>query len=160
MSDLEPHLALFKAEWIADPDRLKSSLQEAKVNDLFTGEIAAWCAEVHERLHELATDLDIDLMLMGGNGASLRFETVQERGSRDNDYLTVATRADIQRVMDAFAARFAPMNLPRSFRRPSQRTSRTPSPSLRASKPATCRSNASMWCGMRSCPAQATTSTH
>jgi hypothetical protein len=107
MSDLEPHLALFKAEWIADPDRLKSSLQEARVNDLFTGEIAAWCAEIHEHLHELATDLDIDLMLMGGNGASLRFETVQERGSRDNDYLTVASREDIQRVMDAFAAHFA-----------------------------------------------------
>lgn len=107
MSDLEPHLGLFKAEWIADPDRLKSSLQEARVNDLFTGEIAAWCAEIHEHLHELASDLNIDLMLMGGNGASLRFESVQERGSRDNDYLTVASRQDIQRVMEAFAARFA-----------------------------------------------------
>lgn len=107
MSELEPHLSLFKANWIAEPERLKDKLQQARVSDFFTGEIAAWCAEIHEHLHELAAELDIDLMLMGGNGASLRFESVQERGSRDNDYLTAASRDDIQRVMDAFAARFA-----------------------------------------------------
>jgi hypothetical protein len=41
-----------------------------------------------------------------GNAASLRFDAIQQRGSRDNDYLTAASHADIGRLMDAFAERF------------------------------------------------------
>ena len=43
---------------------------------------------------------------MGGNGASLRFDVIRQRGSRDNDYLTAATAGDIKRLMGHFGSRF------------------------------------------------------
>lgn len=104
------HPELFKAEWITEPARLKTLARRAKYNDLFTAEIAAWCAEIHEHLRDLEAEVGVQLILMGGNGASLRFDAVQQRGSRDNDYLTVAAPGDIERLMDAFAARFAPLH--------------------------------------------------
>jgi Nucleotidyl transferase AbiEii toxin, Type IV TA system len=100
------HRSLFTADWIRDPDRLKALARRHKYNDVFTAELAAWCAEVHEHLHDLEDTVGVELMLMGGNAASLRFDAVQQRGSRDNDYLTVASRSDIERLMDAFAERF------------------------------------------------------
>lgn len=107
MSPLGGHLHLFKAPWVSDPALLADRIGKAKVSDRFTAELAAWCAEIHEHLRELAAALDIELMLMGGNGASLRFHAVEQRGSRDNDYLTVATRDDIKRLMQTFGERFA-----------------------------------------------------
>jgi hypothetical protein len=107
VSDVDEHLYLFKADWIRDPTILRENVREAKLNDLFTAEIAAWCAEIHEHLRELEAELGVELMLMGGNAASLRFDAVEQRGSRDNDYLTVASRADIARLMSKFAERFA-----------------------------------------------------
>jgi hypothetical protein len=100
------HLSLFKANWIGDPDRLKALARRHKYNDLFTAELAAWCAEVHEHLHDLEDAVGVELLLMGGNAASLRFDAIQQRGSRDNDYLTAASHAAIGRLMDAFAERF------------------------------------------------------
>jgi hypothetical protein len=84
------HLSLFKADWIGDPDQLKGLARRHKYNDLFTAELAAWCAEVHEHLHDLEDTVGVELLRMGGNAASLRFDAVQQRGSRDNDYLTAA----------------------------------------------------------------------
>jgi hypothetical protein len=104
------HLDLFKAGWISDPEQLKTLARKSKYNDLFTAEIAAWCAEIHEHLRDLAPEVGVELMLMGGNAASLRFDAIQQRGSRDNDYLTVASHADIQRLMDTFAERFAALH--------------------------------------------------
>ena len=106
MSISAEHLSLFKADWIGDPDRLKALARRHKYNDLFTAELAAWCAEVHEHLHDLEGPVGVELLLMGGNAASLRFDAIQQRGSRDNDYLTAASHADIGRLMDAFAERF------------------------------------------------------
>ncbi|HVA20333.1 MAG TPA: nucleotidyl transferase AbiEii/AbiGii toxin family protein, partial [Solirubrobacteraceae bacterium] len=106
MSIPTAHLSLFKANWIGDPDRLKVLARHHKYNDLFTAELAAWCAEVHEHLHDLEDTVGVELLLMGGNAASLRFDAIQQRGSRDNDYLTTASHADIGRLMDAFAERF------------------------------------------------------
>jgi hypothetical protein len=100
------HLPLLKADWISDPGRLKALARRRQYNDLFTAELAAWCAEVHEHLHDLEGTVGVELLLMGGNAASLRFEAIQQRGSRDNDYLTAASHADIGRLMDAFAERF------------------------------------------------------
>jgi hypothetical protein len=100
------HLSLFKADWIGDPNRLKVLARRHRYNDLFTAELAAWCAEVHEHLHDLEDTVGVELLLMGGNAASLRFDAIQQRGSRDNDYLTAASQADIGRLMDAFAERF------------------------------------------------------
>jgi hypothetical protein len=104
------HLGLFKAEWIGDPERLKTLARESRYNDLFTAEIAAWCAEIHAHLRDLEAEVGVELILMGGNAASLRFDAVKQRGSRDNDYLTLASHADIQRLMDAFAERFAALH--------------------------------------------------
>jgi len=104
------HLGLFKADWIGDPERLKTLARESRYNDLFTAEIAAWCAEVHGHLRDLEAEVGVELILMGGNAASLRFDAVKQRGSRDNDYLTLASHADIQRLMDAFAERFAALH--------------------------------------------------
>jgi hypothetical protein len=112
---IDDHLGLFKADWIRDPKRLKTLARESRYNDLFTAEIAAWCAEVHAHLRDLEAEVGVELILMGGNAASLRFDAVKQRGSRDNDYLTLASHADIQRLMDAFAERFAvlhPLFLP------------------------------------------------
>jgi hypothetical protein len=91
VSILTAHLSLFKADWIGDPDRLKALARHHKYNDLFTAELAAWCAEVHEHLHDLEDTVGVELLLMGGNAASLRFDAIQQRGSRDNDYLTTAS---------------------------------------------------------------------
>ena len=112
------HLDLFKADWISDPEQLKTLTRTSKYNDLFTAEIAAWCAEVHEHLRDLEAQVGVELILMGGNAASLRFDATKQRGSRDNDYLTVASHEDIQRLMDAFADRFAalhPLFLPSAY---------------------------------------------
>ena len=38
---------------------------------MFTAELAAWCAEIHEHLRRAETDVGVQLILMGGNGASL-----------------------------------------------------------------------------------------
>ena len=114
----DEHLGLFKADWIGDPGRLKTLARRHKYNDLFTAEIAAWCAEVHVHLRDLEASVGVELLLMGGNAASLRFDAVQQRGSRDNDYLTAASHVDIQRLMDAFAERFTllhPLFLPKIY---------------------------------------------
>jgi hypothetical protein len=104
---VEEHFGLFKADWIRDPQLLALRIRKARVADRYTAELAAWCAEVHEHLRELADELEIDLLLMGGNGAALRFDAVRQRGSRDNDYLTAAAPADIERLMARFGERFA-----------------------------------------------------
>ncbi len=106
MSIPAEHLSLFKADWIDEPNRLKALARRHKYNDLFTAELAAWCAEVHEHLHDLEDTVGVELLLMGGNAASLRFDAIQQRGSCDNDSLTAASHSDIGRLMDAFAERF------------------------------------------------------
>ncbi len=109
MSTLGEHVGLFKADWIANPELLEQRMRTAGVADRYTAELAAWCAEIHEHLRELAEELGIELLLMGGNGASLRFDAVKQRGSRDNDYLTAATPEDIKRLMEHLGVRFAPL---------------------------------------------------
>jgi hypothetical protein len=101
------HVGLFKADWIADPDLLAQRMRAAGVADRYTTELAGWCGEIHEHLRELTAELGIELLLMGGNGASLRFDAVSQRGSRDNDYLTAATPEDIERLMEHLGRRFA-----------------------------------------------------
>ena len=68
--------------------------------------------EVHEHLHDLEDTVGVELLLMGDNAASLRFDAIQQRGSRDNDYLTTASHTDIGRLMDAFAERFKALHPP------------------------------------------------
>jgi hypothetical protein len=103
--DLAPHLELFKLGWQSDP----SQLPHPRGADHLTIETAAWLAEINEQLTELAAELDITLVLMGGNAAALRMEAASQRGSRDNDYLTDASEAEIDALMAAFAQRFTPL---------------------------------------------------
>ncbi|MGC9222169.1 MAG: nucleotidyl transferase AbiEii/AbiGii toxin family protein [Solirubrobacteraceae bacterium] len=107
MTALEEHVDLFKADWIREPDLLAQRIHHAGVSDRYTAELAAWCAEVHEHLRNLADQLGIALLLMGGNGTALRFDAVRQRGSRDNDYLTAATPTDIDSLIVLFGERFA-----------------------------------------------------
>ncbi|MGH2879239.1 MAG: hypothetical protein ACRDK4_06500 [Solirubrobacteraceae bacterium] len=97
MSISAEHLSLFKADWIGDPNSLKALARRHKYNDLFTAELAAWCAEVHEHLHDLEDTVGVELLLMGGNAASLRFDAIQQRGSRDNDYRHETARRRVVR---------------------------------------------------------------
>jgi len=107
LSAVSEHLGLFKADWISDPELLAKRVRASGVADRYTAELAAWCAEIHEHLREFADELGIKLLLMGGNGAALRFDAVKQRGSRDNDYLTAASPEDIDRLMDRLGRRFA-----------------------------------------------------
>jgi hypothetical protein len=112
LSDLDQHLHLFKADWVRNPSLLRQRVHNAKISDMFTAELAAWCVEIHENLRELQHECGVELMLMGGNGASLRFDAAAQRGSRDNDYLTAASSKQIAKLMDALAVRFAALEEP------------------------------------------------
>ena len=103
--DLTPYLGLFKLGWQSDP----SQLPRPRGADHLTIETAAWLAEINEQLTDLAAELEITLVLMGGNAAALRMDAASQRGSRDNDYLTDASEAEIDTLMAAFAERFAPL---------------------------------------------------
>jgi hypothetical protein len=101
-------VGLFKGDWIAEQGQLKTLARQA-----------AWCAEIHEQLRELEGQAGVQLILMGGQAVSLRFDALKQRLSTDNDYLTCASKTQIQALMDAFAGRFAavhPMLLPRLHR--------------------------------------------
>lgn len=94
-----------RSEWLRDPARLRNRARKLKVN-LLTAELAAWCAEIHRHLAELAEQRELPLLLMGGNAAALRLEVGKQRGSRDNDYLTTASEDDIEGLMAGFSDRF------------------------------------------------------
>ncbi len=72
--------------------------------------------ELNEQLKMLADDMGIALQLMGGNAASLRLDAASQRGSRDNDYLTTTSEAEIERLMNRLAEHFA--DLPEPLLRP------------------------------------------
>lgn len=57
LSIAEEHLGLFKADWIREPEQLKTLTHQSKYNDLFTAEIAARRAEVHAHLSDLELDV-------------------------------------------------------------------------------------------------------
>jgi hypothetical protein len=100
--DLTPYLELFKLGWQSDP----SQLPHPRGADHLTIETAAWLVEINEQLTDLAAELEITLVLMGGNAAALRMGVASQRGSRDNDYLTDASEAEIDALVAAFAERF------------------------------------------------------
>ena len=107
MSFTPEQLGLFKLDWLKDPDSALAQGRERGITDPHFVEMSSWCAELHTQLAELAEELEIPLLLMGGNAAALRLEAANQRGSRDNDYLTTATEAEIRELMDALVDRFA-----------------------------------------------------
>ncbi len=48
---------------------------------------ALWCHELHLQVARIAADRRIDIVLIGGQAASLRFHPLQQRASSDNDYI-------------------------------------------------------------------------
>jgi hypothetical protein len=108
MSFTPEQLELFKLDWAKDPQAALAQGRERGISDPHFVEMSSWCAELHTQLAELADELQIPLLLMGGNAAALRLEAANQRGSRDNDYLTTATEAEVRELMDAFVQRFAP----------------------------------------------------
>src|SRR5918992_4142601 len=98
MSLTSEQLALVKLDWLRDPESALTQGRERGISDPHFVEMSAWCAELHAQLAELAEELGIPLLLMGGNAAALRLEAADQRGSRDNDYLTTATEAEIREL--------------------------------------------------------------
>ena len=100
---------LFKLDWVRDPTMLAEQQRVTGITSQYTAEIAAWCAELHQQLEDLASDMGLLLLLMGGNGAALRMDIAKLRGSSDNDYLTSATPQAVAALLDALARRFSRM---------------------------------------------------
>lgn len=100
---------LFKLDWVRNPVLLAEQQRVTGITSQYTAEIAAWCVELHQQLQELARDMGLQLLLMGGNGAALRMDLASLRGSADNDYLTSASPRDVRALLDALAHRFSGM---------------------------------------------------
>jgi Nucleotidyl transferase AbiEii toxin, Type IV TA system len=71
-------------------------------------EVAAWCHELHLQVDELARERGMTLLLMGGQGASLRLASAVQRSSADNDYIVIATAHDIDELMTALLEKLQP----------------------------------------------------
>jgi Nucleotidyl transferase AbiEii toxin, Type IV TA system len=112
VSVLDGHLRLFKLAWVSNPELLRQQAAVTGVKDPYVAEMAAWCMELHTQFNELAEELGMPLLLMGGTGAALRVEVAKQRGSADNDYLTNASRTDIAAPVEAFRRRFADIPSP------------------------------------------------
>jgi hypothetical protein len=100
---------LFKLDWVRNPELLAEQQRVTGITSQYTAEIAAWCVELHQQLQDLAHEMGLHLLLMGGNGAALRMDISSLRGSADNDYLTSASPQDVQALLDALARRFSGM---------------------------------------------------
>lgn len=65
---------LFKLDWVLDPTMLAQQQRATGITSQYTAEIAAWCAELHQQLQDLAAEQDTLILLMGGNAAALRMD--------------------------------------------------------------------------------------
>jgi hypothetical protein len=70
------HRDLFILDFVRRPEILREQGLASGITEPFVCEITAWCAELGEQLQTLSGELGIDLLLMGGNGASLRFDAI------------------------------------------------------------------------------------
>lgn len=117
----EPTFAL---ALLADPPALRAHRAFLKIQpDALLREL--WCLEAHHHLERLAKKAGINILLMGGQGATLRLEPLKQRGSADNDYLTTAAAtelpalvADLIRVLRALSCRGAELIRARHLRGP------------------------------------------
>lgn len=109
-------MELFFLEWPKNPELLNKNRDAMGVSHK-VAEQAAWCMEFNDQIAFLANQLGLTIVLMGGNGVSLRLDATKQRGSADNDYLTDATPEDIEDLMGALEDRFAAA--PEPFFRPS-----------------------------------------
>jgi len=73
-SDLSAHADLFALGWVRDPEAAVAAANALGISEPYAIEVSAWCAELHEQLRRLADERDVPLLLMGGQGASMRLE--------------------------------------------------------------------------------------
>ncbi len=70
--------------------------------------LAAWCHELHLQVDELARERGMTLLLMGGQGASLRLASAVQRSSADNDYIVSATADEVDGLMNGLLEKLRP----------------------------------------------------
>ncbi len=76
--------------WLLEEVRHPSEariLQRKSGIDPIAFDQALWCHEIHMQLMETAKLLNIELVLIGGHGASMRLAAETQRASADNDYI-------------------------------------------------------------------------
>jgi len=114
--DLSPHFGRFILDFVSGPEGLLARVAKTGITRTYTLEIAAWRAELNEQLKRVADVERVQLYLMGGNAASLWLDASAQRSSRDNDYLTTATEAEVDALMGRLAEQFE--DLPEPLLRP------------------------------------------
>ena len=70
-------------------------------------EVSAWCWELAAQVKSLAEARGLPMALIGGTAVQLRIDADLQRSSRDNDYLTTATEAQVEQLMNDLATKFA-----------------------------------------------------
>lgn len=98
---------LFLTAFPADPQSAQTQGASHGLDNRDACEVSAWCWELAEQLKSLSTMQGLHLIMIGGTATQLRIAAKFQRGSRDDDYLTDATEAEIVALMDALAAKFA-----------------------------------------------------
>ena len=126
--NIQDQLHLFFTDFPREPDSALARGREIGLGNATVCEVAAWCWELDEQVRALATRQGLNVALMGGTAVQLRLQISEQRGSRDDDYLTDATPTQIQSLMAALAQRFEALAPP--YFRPEIKTPRSPTPGL------------------------------
>lgn len=92
------HPELFLTDLVSDPAGVIARAAQLGIRNKSVAELAAWSWELGMQVHETATRFGIPLLLMGGTAAQLRFRVEVQRGSRDADFLTTASREQVAQL--------------------------------------------------------------
>lgn len=105
----------WKLDVIREPALMRRRRDEIRISPEQI-EVAAWCHELHLHVDELAQQREMTLVLMGGQGASLRLATAVQRSSADNDYIVSATPGEVDELVSALLEKLRPHGAdPRHF---------------------------------------------
>jgi hypothetical protein len=110
--NISDHVDLFYTDFPANPESAAKRGESIGINNRNVCEISAWCWELDEQVRRLAEERGVKVLLMGGTAAQLRLDLREQRGSRDDDYLTAASEKTIAALMQALADRFASVEEP------------------------------------------------
>ena len=100
-------LTLFLTPFPSDPQSAQAQGLKNGLNNRDACEVSAWCWELAAQVEALAKQMGLRLVLIGGTAAQLRVAVGFQRGSRDDDYLTDASPAQIASLMFALSTKFA-----------------------------------------------------
>jgi hypothetical protein len=107
---VQDHLDLFLTPFAADPEQAFAHAAEVGIKNKGAVEVAAWCFELAARVEDLSSRRGVQLALMGGTACQLRFQASVQRGSRDDDFLTTASREEVARLMEDLREHFLPVS--------------------------------------------------